>query len=62
MTIQKDYAKSMRRRTTFEQRIWDKSGVLLETSWGTHWELDGILFHCSIIMLLFQQQFPFPKK
>jgi len=33
-----------KRRTTFEQRIWDKKwGCYLKTSWGTHWELDGIL-------------------
>jgi hypothetical protein len=25
----------------FGQSIWDKSVVLLGTSWGTHWELDG---------------------
>jgi hypothetical protein len=25
----------------FGQTIWDKTQVLLETSWGTLWELDG---------------------
>jgi hypothetical protein len=39
MTIRKDYAKSMRRRTTFEQRIWDKKwgaiGNILGNTLGT---------------------------
>jgi hypothetical protein len=25
----------------FGQNIWDENVMLLETSWGTHWELDG---------------------
>jgi hypothetical protein len=28
------------KRTTFAQNIWDKSGVLWRTCWGTHWELE----------------------
>jgi hypothetical protein len=29
------------KREKFGQNIWDENVMLLETSWKTHWELDG---------------------
>jgi hypothetical protein len=30
-----------RKGEKFGQNIWDENVMLLETSWKTHWELDG---------------------